>query len=165
VLGNMSVALLVAGLQLAALFVAALLRGASFSGGVPGAAWFIAAAVLFSVAMYGMAETLASRVHSAEEYVGAVPAIAIVPWFFAGALFPISALPGALAVVAKFFPLTHALAVIRYGLVDHDGTGLNAIWNMTNTTLEAFLSLGVVLVFTVVITRVAMRSFIRRAVS
>ena len=165
VLGNMSVALLVAAFQLAALFVAALLRGASFSGGVPGAAWFVAATLLFSVAMYATAETLASRVHSAEEYVGAVPAIAIVPWFFAGALFPISALPGALAVVAKVFPLTHALAVIRYGLVDPQGTGLNAIWNMGNATAEAFLSLGVVLAFTAIITRVSIRAFVRRAVS
>jgi ABC-2 type transport system permease protein len=165
VVGNLSIALLVTAFQLGALFVAALIRGASFSGGVEGAAWFIAAASLLSVAMYAMAETLASRVHSAEEYVGAVPAIAIVPWFFAGALFPISALPGALTVVAKLFPLTHALAVIRYGLVDPQGTGLDAIWNLPgNTTLEAFLSLGVVLVFTTLVTRLAIRSFVRRAV-
>jgi hypothetical protein len=63
------------------------------------------------------------------------------------------------------FPLTHALAVIRYGLVDPQGTGLNAIWNMGNTTAEAFLSLGVVLAFTGIITRVSIRAFVRRAVS
>lgn len=165
VLGNMAVALFVSALQLGALFVAALLRGASFSGGIPGAGWFIAATLLFSIAMYATAEALASRVHSAEEYVGNVPAIAIVPWFFAGALFPISSLPGVLMVIAKVFPLTHALAVIRYGLVDPKGTGLNAIWNMGNTTVEAFLSLGVVLAFTVLITRVSIRAFVRRAVS
>ncbi|HET9051360.1 MAG TPA: ABC transporter permease [Candidatus Dormibacteraeota bacterium] len=163
VLGNLSVALAVAGFQLAALFVAALLRGADFRSGAGGVAWFCAAVVLFSVAMYGMAETLASRVRSAEEYVGAVPAIAIVPWFFAGALFPISALPGALAVVAKLFPLTHALAVMRYGLVDPDGTGLHAIWNMDNPTLEAFLSLAVVAVFMAVVTALSIRLFVRRA--
>jgi ABC-type polysaccharide/polyol phosphate export permease len=155
----------VAALQLVALFIAALLRGADFSSGVSGIAWFAGALVLFSVGMYGMAETLASRVHSAEEYVGAVPAIAIVPWFFAGALFPIAALPGALAVVAKFFPLTHALALMRYGLVDPNGTGLTAIWNMGNTTLEALLSLLVVAVFAVALTAVSIRAFIHRAVS
>ena len=164
VIGNLTVALAVATLQLAALFVAALLRGADFRSDVGGVAWFVGAILVFSIAMYGMAEILASRVHSAEEYVGAVPAIAIVPWFFAGALFPISALPGALTVVAKFFPLTHALAVMRYGLVDHQGTGLNAIWNMSNPTLEAFLSLAVVLVFAVGITAVSIRAFARRAV-
>lgn len=164
VLGNMSVAVAVALFQLAALFVAALARGADFRSGVGGVAWFVGAVLLFSVAMYSMAEILASRVRSAEEYVGAVPAVAIVPWFFAGALFPISALPGGLAVVAKFFPLTHALAVMRYGLVDPHGTGLHAIWNMGNTTLEAGLSLGVVAVFTLLATRFAMRAFARRAV-
>lgn len=164
VLGNMSVAVAVALFQLAALFVAALARGADFRSGVGGVAWFVGVVLLFSVAMYAMAEILASRVHSAEEYVGAVPAVAIVPWFFAGALFPISALPGGLAVVAKFFPLTHALAVMRYGLVDPHGTGLHAIWNMGNTTLEAGLSLGVVFVFTAAATRFAMRAFARRAV-
>jgi ABC-2 type transport system permease protein len=164
VLGNLSVAVSIATLQLAALFAAALLRGADFRSNVGGVFWFVGAALFFAVAMYGMAEILANRVHSAEEYVGAVPAIAIVPWFFAGALFPITALPGALTVIAKFFPLTHALAVMRYGLVDPQGTGLNAIWNMSNTTLEAFLSLAVVVVFTAVVTTASIRVFVRRAV-
>jgi ABC-2 type transport system permease protein len=164
VVGNLVVALAVAALQLVALFAAALLRGASFAHGAAGIAWFGAAALLFAVGMYGAAETLASRVRSAEEYVGAVPAIAIVPWFFAGALFPIGALPGALAVAAKAFPLTHALALMRYGLVDPQGTGLHAIWNMDNTTLEAALSLGVVAVFTAALTAISVRAFVRRAV-
>ena len=165
VLGNLSVALTVAAFQLAALFVAALLRGAAFANGASGIVWFGAAALLFAIGTYGMAETLASRVHSAEEYVGAVPAIAIVPWFFAGALFPISVLPGGLTVLAKFFPLTHALALMRYGLVDPDGSGLHAIWNMSNTSLEAALSLGVVAVFAAALTAIAIRAFVRRAVS
>ena len=165
VIGNLSVALAVAGLQLAALFAAALLRGADFQNGVSGIGWFVAAVLLFAIGAYGMAETLASRVHSAEEYIGAIPVIAIVPWFFAGALFPISALPGGLAVLAKIFPLTHALAVMRYGLVDRDGSGLHAIWNMNNTTLEAVLSLAVVAVFAVALTAISIRFFVRRAVS
>jgi ABC-2 type transport system permease protein len=164
VLGNLGVALTVAGLQLAALFVAALLRGAEFHGGASGIAWFAGAVLLFAVGTYGMAETLASRVHSAEEYVGAVPAIAIVPWFFAGALFPISVMPGALAAIAKVFPLTHALALMRYGLVDPNGTGLHDIWNMSNTTLEAVLSITVVAVYAALLTRVAVRAFTRSAV-
>ena len=72
----------------------------------------------FAVLMYGVAETLASRIPKQEEYIGATPVIAILPWFFAGALFPIGALPGALTAFAKFLPLTHAMALMRYGLVD-----------------------------------------------
>ena len=75
------------------------------------------------------AETLASRVPKAEEYIARVPAIAIVPWFLAGSLFPISALPGFLEWFAKFLPLTHGLALVRYGLLG-DSTGLHDIWGM-----------------------------------
>ena len=84
--------------------------------------------------MYGMAETLAARIPRQEEYIGATPAVAILPFFFAGALFPIHVLPGALAAFAKLLPLTHALALMRYGFVDHRGTGLHDIWGMSNTT-------------------------------
>ena len=75
------------------------------------------AAALFTVGMYGVAETLASRVPRQEEYIARVPAIAILPWFLAGSLFPITALPGVLTWVAKLLPLTHALALMRYGLL------------------------------------------------
>jgi ABC-2 type transport system permease protein len=164
VFGNLSVALAIAGLQLVALFIAAILRGAVFHNGASGIAWFAGAALLFAIGSYGIGETLASRVHSAEEYVAALPALAIVPWFFAGALFPIGVLPGGLTVLAKFFPLTHALALMRYGLVDPRGTGLHDIWNMSNTAVEAGLSLAVVLAFAVILTAVSVRAFTRRAV-
>src|SRR6266513_2298399 len=109
-------------------------READFHFSASGLAWFAAAALLFVVLMYGIAETLAARIHQQEEYIGATPAIAILPWFFAGALFPISALPGALTAFAKVLPLTHAMALMRYGFVDPEGTGLHDIWGMSNTT-------------------------------
>ena len=94
--------------------------------------------------MYGIAETLAGRIHQQEEYIGATPAIAILPWFFAGALFPIGALPGR-ADRLREGPAAHPRAgAMRYGLVDPRGTGLHDIWGMSNTTAEAWLSLGVV---------------------
>jgi ABC-type polysaccharide/polyol phosphate export permease len=114
--------------------------------------------------MYGVAETLASRMPQQEEYIAATPVIAIVPWFFAGALFPIAALPAALTAFAKVLPLTHAMALMRYGLVDPKGTGLHDIWGMSNTTTEAWLSLGVVLAFAAALTFVAIRVFSRSAV-
>ena len=87
----------------------------------------MATAALFTVGMYGLAEILASRVPRQEEYIARLPAIAILPWFLAGALFPITALPAFLTWVAKFLPLTHGLALMRYGLRG-DSTGLHAIW-------------------------------------
>jgi ABC-type polysaccharide/polyol phosphate export permease len=114
--------------------------------------------------MYGIAETLAARIHQQEEYIGATPVIAILPWFFAGALFPISALPGALTAFAKILPLTHAMALMRYGLVDPSGAGLHDIWGMSNTTTEAWLSLAVVVLFAVAFSVVAIKAFTRAAV-
>ena len=108
-------------------------------------------------------ETLAARIPRQEEYIAATPAIAIVPWFFAGALFPIGALPGALTAFAKVLPLTHALALMRYGLIDHTGRGLHDIWGMGNTTVEAALSLSVVALFAGLLSVVAVRVFKRAA--
>jgi ABC-2 type transport system permease protein len=165
VLGNLAVVLMLCTFQVVTLIGVAALRGASFQVSASGMAWFVGATVLFVVMMYGVAETLASRIHQQEEYIGATPVIAILPWFFAGALFPIAALPGALATFAKFLPLTHALALLRYGLVDPRGTGLHDIWGLSNTTAEAWLSLAVVAVFAAALGALAIRSFTKAAVS
>src|SRR3954451_7729759 len=116
VLGNLVVAFAITALQVAVLLLAAAARGIEFHVSTGGALWFLAAASAFTVGMSGVAETLAACVPKAEEYIARVPAIAIVPWFLAGSLFPITALPVVLAWVARCLPLTHALALVRYGL-------------------------------------------------
>ena len=165
VLGNLVVVLALCTLQVVVVIAAAALRGADFHVRASGFAWFVTAAGLFVVLMYGIAETLAARIHNQEEYIGATPAIAILPWFFAGALFPIGALPGALTAFAKVLPLTHAMALMRYAFVDPEGTGLHDIWNMSNPTVEAWLSLGVVVLFAAAFIAIAFRAFTRSAVS
>jgi len=164
VLANLAVAVVIASLQVVALLVAAVLRGADFSVGAAGVGWFLAATIGVAVAMHGAAETLASRIPKQEEYVGAAPPIALVPWFFAGSFFPISAMPAGLTAFAKVLPLTHALALMRYGLVDRSGAGLHDIWGSGNTTLMAAASLAVVVAFAVALLAVAVRSFTRSAV-
>src|SRR5512133_97203 len=72
VLGNLVVAVGVAALQIGTLLVAAVARGIDFSAGATGIGWFVAAAILFAVGMYGAAETLASRVPRQEEYIARV---------------------------------------------------------------------------------------------
>jgi ABC-2 type transport system permease protein len=163
VLGNLAVAFAITALQVAVLIAAAVARGIHFNAGGTGVVWFIAAATLFTVGMYGAAETLASRVPKTEEYVARLPAIAIVPWFLAGSLFPISALPGFLDWIAKFLPLTHVLALVRYRLLG-DSSGLHNIWNMHSTTTMAALSLAAVAVFAAALTAVSIRAFNRSVV-
>jgi ABC-2 type transport system permease protein len=165
VLGNMAVALVLAALQVIVLIGLSALRGASFHVTASGIAWFVGAALLFTVFMYGLAETLAARLSKQEEYIGATPAVAILPFFLAGALYPIHAMPAALAAIAKALPLTHALALMRYALVDHSGKGLHDIWGMSNVTAEAWLSLAVVAAFAAALTFVAIRMFSRSAVN
>jgi ABC-2 type transport system permease protein len=165
VLGNLLVVLGVCALQVVVVLAAAAARGAEFHVSAAGVWWFAAAAVLFVVLMYGIAETLAARIHQQEEYIGATPAVAILPWFFAGALFPIGALPGALTAFAKVLPLTHAMALMRYGFADPRGSGLHDIWGMGDVTVEAWLSLGVVALFAAAFIAIAIRAFARSAVS
>lgn len=164
VLGNMLVALVLAALQAIVVVGLSALRGGVFHITATGVAWFVGATLLFTVFMYALAETVASRVSREEDYVGATPVLAILPFFFAGALFPISALPGGLADVAKAMPLTHALALLRYGFIDPSGHGLHDIWGMSNVTVEAWLSLAVVAIYAVALTLIAVRVFTRSAV-
>jgi len=162
VVGNLVVALAITAFQVVTLLAFAALRGIAFDATAVGVVWFVAAAVLLAIGMYGVAETLAGRVPVAEEYIARVPAIAIVPWFLAGSLFPISALPAFLAWFARFLPLTHALALMRYGLLG-DRTGLHHIWGMSNVTTMAWLSLAVVTAFAALMTAISIRAFTRSA--
>jgi ABC-2 type transport system permease protein len=164
VAGNLVVAVALSGLQVVVVIGASALRGAEFDLSATGVGWFAASTLCFAVAMYGVAEVLANRLHTQEEYIGALPPVAIVPYFFAGGLFPISALPAGLTVVAKLLPLTHVLALMRYGLGDRTGQGLHDIWGMTNTTAMATLSLTIVGLFAAALTAASIRVFKRAAV-
>jgi ABC-2 type transport system permease protein len=164
VLGNLSVAVVLSSLQAIVLVGLTAARGGHFHVTGAGVLWALAAALLFTVFMYGVAETLASRIGKAEEYVGAVPAVAILPFFFAGALFPISAMPAVMSAFAKALPLTHALAILRYGLIDPSGQGLHAIWGPGNPAAQAWASLGVVALFALALTAISIRVFKRSAV-
>jgi ABC-2 type transport system permease protein len=164
VIGNLLVALGLAALQAFVVVGLSAARGGVFHITAAGLAWFLAGALLFTVFMYCFAELVASRVHKEEDYVGAIPVLAILPFFFAGALFPISAMPGFLADIAKVMPLTHALALLRYGFVDPTGRGLHDIWGSGSVTTHAWLSLGVVAVYAVALVAISIRAFSRSAV-
>src|SRR5689334_1240810 len=164
VLANLVVAVVLSTLQAVVLVGLTAVRGGAFEVSISGIAWAISAGVLFTVFMYAVAETLASVIAKPEEYVGAVPAVAILPFFFAGALFPIGAMPGALTAIAKVLPLTHALALMRYGLVDPSGQGLHDIWGAGSTTAQAWASLGVVALFAAALLAISIRVFTRSAV-
>src|SRR5438094_4967570 len=164
VLGNLVVAFAITTLQVGVLIAVASARRIHFDATATGVLWFVAAGALFTIGMYGVAEILASRVPRQEEYIARVPAIAILPWFLAGSLFPITAMPTVLTWVAKFLPLTHGLALMRYGLLG-DSSGLHAVWGMSDPAAMAGLSLAVVGGFALLLTAASIRVFSRSAVN
>jgi ABC-2 type transport system permease protein len=165
VVGNLIAALALTALQVVVLIAASALRGAVYETGMR-TLWFVAAAIFLAVFMYGLAEVLSVRLPSPVEYVAAVPAIAIVPFFFAGSLFPITSLPHWLGAVAKVLPLTHALALFRYGMTGTSGVrALHNIWGLQNVTLMATLSMLVLVVYAVVAFAGAVRLFTKAGTS
>ena len=165
VAGNLTVAAGMSLLQVAVLMLAGWARGSQFDQTATGIAWFAGAVIVFTVFMYSLSEILANRVPSQEEYVGLTPVVAILPWFLAGSLFRIADLPVGLAGFARALPLTHALALLRYGLLDRHAVGLHDIWGMTNPTLEAALSMSVLVAWAAVFTVLSVRVFQRSAVA
>jgi hypothetical protein len=75
----MAVAVAVSMLQVGVLMVAGWLRGSEFHTTAGGVGWFIGAVLAFTVFMYGVAEILANRIPTQEEYVGLTPVVAILP--------------------------------------------------------------------------------------
>jgi ABC-2 type transport system permease protein len=165
VVANLVAAVTITAVQVAVLIAAAFARGAKLDTSLVGWLWFIGSTILLAVAMYGIAETLANKVATVAQFTGALPPIAIVPFFFAGSLFPIGAMPTVLTMFARVLPLTHALALMRYGLVDRDATGLHDIWGMSSPTTMAALSLAVVTGFAAISVTTATRTFQAKAVS
>lgn len=164
VLANLSAALIAGALQVCALVAFSWWRGATFHTTTAGVLWFAGAAAVLAVATYGIAETLANRIGSEQEYVNAIPTLGIAPWFFAGSLFPISSLPGPIAAIAKLLPVTHALALMRYGVADPHATDLRGIWGMTDPTTMAALSLTVLAAYAAALTLLSIRVFTKAAV-
>jgi hypothetical protein len=85
VLGNLAVAPGVSGLQVVPPMLATVLIGAHIDATATGVVWFTAATVRLAAGSHGMAETLAHRIRTREEYAGAAPAIALLSWLFARA--------------------------------------------------------------------------------
>jgi ABC-type multidrug transport system permease subunit len=146
--------------QVALLLGLATLRGAHFHTSVAGVLWFIAGASLLLLTVYGVAEILTVVVRN-EVYGPLIPAIGVTPWFLSGSLFPLTVLPAGIEQLAVLLPWTHALALMRYGLMHGSPSGLHDIWHLGSPELMAVLSLLVLVGFAVVSLGLAARVFKR----
>ena len=163
VAGNLVVAVALAGLQVAVLLGAAAIRGAEFNLEVTGVMWFAAATVAFAVAMYGAAKCLLTACPARRSTSGRCRQS---PLSRSSSPAPSSrsALCWPATLIGKLLPITHVLALVRYGLAGDNGAGLHDIWGMSNPTAIASLSLGVVVLSAVALTAAANRTFQRTAV-
>lgn len=110
----------------------------------------------------GVAEILALRIRRQEAYGPLIPAVGVTPWFLSGALFPISVLPSGIEQLTLLSPWTHAVAVLRHGLMQGSDPGLAAIWHLDSEPVMAALSTLVLALFAATTLTLAVRAF-RRA--
>jgi ABC-type polysaccharide/polyol phosphate export permease len=94
-----------------------------------------------------------------------IPAVGVTPWFLAGSLFPITLLPAGIEQVSLFLPWTHALALMRYGMMQDIDPGLADIWGMDSNGTMALLSLLALVAYSAVTLFVAIRVFYRKSTS
>lgn len=157
-LGVLTIALV----QVVLIVVLAVARGARFHTSASGLVWFVAAAALLTLTIYGVAEILALRIRRQEAYGPLIPAVGVTPWFLSGALFPISVLPSGIEQLTLLSPWTHAVAVLRHGLMQGSDPGLAAIWHLDSEPVMAALSTLVLALFAATTLTLAVRAF-RRA--
>jgi ABC-2 type transport system permease protein len=158
---NIATVLTVAMGQLVLIVVLSLIRGAHLHVGTGRLAMGLVAAALLSIATYGLAELLAYRITQPQIFGTLIPAIGATPYALCGAIYPLATLPAGVKQFAYALPWTHAVAVLRYGLMGGSASGLHAIWHLHSNVEMALLSIGVLAAFAVLTVGLALRAFER----
>ncbi len=164
-LANALAVLTIASVQTALIIGLGTARGAEFNTSATGVLWFISAVALLSLITYALAEVLALVVGRQEAYGPLIPAVGVTPWFLSGSLFPLSVLPPVVEQISLAFPWTHALALMRYGMMEGTDPGLANIWHMDSEPLMAALSLGVLVLMALGALALALRVFNRKTMA
>lgn len=158
---NIATVLTVAMGQLALIVVLSLIRGAHLHVGGERLALGLVAAALLSIATYGLAELLAYRITQPQIFGTLIPAIGATPYALCGAIYPLATLPAGVKQFAYVLPWTHAVAVLRYGLMGGVPSGLHAIWHLHSNMEMALLSVGVLAAFAALTVGLALKAFER----
>jgi ABC-2 type transport system permease protein len=164
-LANALAVLTISLVQVALLIGLGAARGAEFDTSVTGVLWFGSAVALLSLTSYALAEILALAVGRQEAFGPLIPAVGVTPWFLSGSLFPLDVLPPVIEQIALTFPWTHALAVMRYGMMEDTDPGLANIWHMDSEPLMAALSVGVLILMAIGAFALALRVFNRKTMA
>jgi ABC-2 type transport system permease protein len=160
-LASIAAILTVASGQIALIVGLSLLRGAHFHIAFAPLLAAIVAAGLLTAGTYGLAEYLAYTVTQPQTFGTLIPAIGATPYALCGAIYPLSTLPEGVRQLALVLPWTHAVALLRYGLMGPRSSGLEQIWHLHSMTMMALLSLAVLAAFAGLTVTLAMRAFRR----
>jgi len=164
-LANAVAVLLITAVQVGLIVVLGRLRGAHFHTSWARLPWFVLASACLCLIIYGIAETLALKINRQEAFGPLIPAIGVTPFFLAGALYPLSVLPVGLKQAAYVLPWTHAVALIRYGLINQGPSGLLDIWGLHSELTAALLSGAVLVAMAAASLTMAARVFVRTTTS
>jgi ABC-2 type transport system permease protein len=160
-LASIAAILTVASGQIVLILGLALIRGADFHIAFAPLVAALAAAALLTAGTYGLAEYLAYTVTQPQTFGTLIPAIGATPYALCGAIYPLATLPEGVRQLALVLPWTHAVALMRYGLMGPRASGLVEIWHMHSYTAMALLSLVVLAAFAGLTVALAMRAFRR----
>jgi ABC-2 type transport system permease protein len=158
---SIAAVLTVAGGQVALIVVLAAIRGAHFDIAFSPFIAALLAAALLTIATYGLAEYLAYSLTQPQIFGTLIPAIGVTPYLLSGAIYPFATLPAGVQQFALLLPWTHAVAVLRYGFMGGDASGLGEIWHLHSEAAMALLSLGVIAAYAALAVALAMRAFRR----
>jgi ABC-2 type transport system permease protein len=158
---NIATVLTVAMGQLALIVVLSLIRGANLHVEPGRLALGLVAAALLSIGTYGLAELLAYRITQPQIFGTLIPAIGATPYALCGAIDPLATLPAGVKQFAYALPWTHAVALLRYGLMGGPASGLRAIWHLHSNLETALLSIGALGAFAALTVGLALQTFER----
>ena len=148
-LGKMSAIALVASLQASLILGIALAIGVNFPNPLM-IAPIMAIVILFSLGFSGISVIVAAVAKSQETFWGIINFLGMPLFMLSPALFPLELLPEWLATAAKFNPVTYTVLLVR-GMM----TGV------TEAGISAFLSIGVICAFVLVMVGLASYVFTR----
>jgi ABC-2 type transport system permease protein len=145
--------------QIVLIVALALARGAHFHVAIVPLIGGLGAAALLTAGTYGLAEYLAYTLTQPQTFGTLIPAIGATPYALCGAIYPIAALPVGVRQFALVLPWTHAIAVLRYGLMGANPSGPSQIWHLHSNTVMALLSIAVLALYACLTTALAIRAF------
>ena len=163
VLGKCAGGATVATIQGIVILALAGLVGVPYSGGL--LLTLVGEMVLMAFALTGLGLLLASRMTQVESFMAVMNFVMLPMFFLSGAIFPPRGLPGWLAVVTKFDPLTYAVDPVRRAVFAHvQGSAavkqaLSAGVKWGHWTLPIGIELGLIAAIGVVMLALAMQQF------